>query len=66
MICVALQCVMLLLFIRIYTRKEAVASTNLALNNAVDILKELERYVDYKYELPALYHAALPDFNYGR
>lgn len=47
---------------KIYARPEAVSSTKLALKNSVAFLKELENYVTYKYELPRMLHAAIPDF----
>lgn len=51
---------------RIYAREEALARTALALDGAVAFLKELESYVNYEYELPRVYHAAIPDFAYGK
>lgn len=52
---------------RIYTRpdNEAVLRTQFALQNSDLFLKELERYVDFRYELSKLYQIALPDFASG-
>lgn len=52
---------------RIYTRPDngAVLRTQFALINSDLFLKQLELYVSFKYELPKLDQAALPDFQAG-
>lgn len=51
---------------RIYTREESVNSTKFALENSEAFLKELQQYVMFKYEMPQIYHASLPDFIYSK
>lgn len=49
----------------IFARLEDVDRVQLALKNSYSFLKELEDFCDYKYELPKLYSAAIPDFAFG-
>lgn len=51
---------------RIYTREESVGSTKFALENSEAFLKELQQYVMFKYEMPQIYHASLPDFFHSK
>jgi aminopeptidase N len=52
---------------RIFTRpdNQAVERTQFALKNSDLFLKELERYVDFRYELSKVDQIALPDFASG-
>jgi aminopeptidase N len=52
---------------RIYTRpdNDATLRTQFALTNSDLFLKELERFVSFRYELTKLDQAALPDFQSG-
>lgn len=52
---------------RIYTRPDigAIPRTQFALRNSDLFLKELERYVNFKYELTKVDQIALPDFQSG-
>ena len=45
---------------RIYSRPNAVKLTPFALDNSEKLLQVLERYVDYKFELPKIDSAAIP------
>lgn len=51
---------------RIYARFDIIQRTVQALMNSERFLKELERYVDFFYELPKMYSAAIPDFGGGK
>ena len=46
---------------RIYATEKLVQNTKSALYYSVEFLKILEEYVDFSYQLPTLYSAALPD-----
>lgn len=50
---------------RIFARKADVARAQFALENSDAFLKELEIFADYKYELPKMDSAAIPDFGPG-
>lgn len=52
-------------FWRIYARQEHVARTAFALEHSDKFLQGLEDFAMYKYELPKMYSAALPDFGPG-
>lgn len=50
---------------RVYARQDGYLNTNYALQRSVELLKELERYANYTYELPKMFSAAIPDFGAG-
>jgi aminopeptidase N len=50
---------------RVFARSDAISSANLALENSILFLNELESYAMTKYELPKMDHAAIPDFAFG-
>lgn len=50
---------------RVYARKEAINATRFALENSIAFLNELSQYTAYKFELPRISHAAIPDFGFG-
>lgn len=49
----------------VYARAEAINMTRFALEHSIAFLNELSRYNSYKFELPRIAHAAIPDFAAG-
>lgn len=49
----------------VYARTEANNKTRFALEHSIAFLNELSRYNSYKFELPRIAHAAIPDFVAG-
>lgn len=52
--------------LRFYARKDFVDGSRMALDNSVKFIKELEQYVNYKYELDFMHSAAIPDFPFRK
>ena len=50
---------------RIYMRPNAINRSDLALINSVELLQQLEDFVNVKFELPTMNSAAIPDFAAG-
>lgn len=46
----------------VFARLEDIDKVQTALENSYLFLKKLEDYCNYKYELPKMYSAAIPDF----
>jgi len=46
---------------RTYSRDKVLPDTKFALDNTQILLRELESYVNYTYELPKVYSISIPD-----
>lgn len=50
----------------IHTKNEGIDRTRFALENSAELLKELENYVSFKYELTQVSHVAVPEIIYSK